>query len=54
MRIGAPMAPSAVGEEVVLPAATRCCALASDRGLLHPELPPAALSGVAAELAGRP
>ncbi|MGI8715500.1 MAG: heterodisulfide reductase-related iron-sulfur binding cluster, partial [Solirubrobacteraceae bacterium] len=40
-------------EEVVIPAATRCCGMAGDRGLLHPELPAAALAGVAEELDGR-
>jgi D-lactate dehydrogenase len=42
-----------LGDEVVVPAATRCCGMAGDRGLLHPELPAAALAGVASELEGR-
>ena len=43
----------ALAEEVVIPAATTCCGMAGDRGLLHPELPAAALHGVSEELAGR-
>ena len=39
--------------EVVVPAATRCCGMAGDRGLLHPELPQAALGDTARELDGR-
>jgi D-lactate dehydrogenase len=42
-----------LAEEVVVPAATRCCGMAGDRGWLHPELPAAALSDTASELAGR-
>jgi D-lactate dehydrogenase len=42
-----------LAEEVVVPAATRCCGMAGDRGWLHPELPEAALSDTAAELQGR-
>jgi D-lactate dehydrogenase len=42
----------ALAEEVVLPAATACCGTAGDRGLLHPELPAAALAPVAEELRG--
>jgi D-lactate dehydrogenase len=42
-----------LAEEVVVPAATRCCGMAGDRGWLHPELPAAALSDTAAELQGR-
>jgi D-lactate dehydrogenase len=43
----------ATAEEVVIPAATTCCGMAGDRGLLHPELPASALRGVSEELAGR-
>ncbi len=43
----------ALAEEVVLPAAAGCCGTAGDRGLLHPELPAAALRTSTAELAGR-
>jgi D-lactate dehydrogenase len=43
----------ALAEDVTLPAATTCCGMAGDRGLLHPELPASALSAVAAELEGR-
>ncbi len=42
-----------LAEEVVVPAASRCCGMAGDRGWLHPELPAAALSETSAELAGR-
>jgi D-lactate dehydrogenase len=42
-----------LADEVVLPATTRCCGMAGDRGWLHPELPAAALSDTAAELDGR-
>jgi D-lactate dehydrogenase len=42
-----------VADEVVVPAATRCCGMAGDRGWLHPELPAAALADTAAELQGR-
>jgi D-lactate dehydrogenase len=43
----------ALAEEVVVPAATTCCGMAGDRGLLHPELPASALRGAAEELDGR-
>jgi D-lactate dehydrogenase len=43
----------ALAEEVVVPAATTCCGMAGDRGLLHPELPASALRGVSEELHGR-
>jgi D-lactate dehydrogenase len=43
----------ALAEEVVVPAASTCCGMAGDRGLLHPELPASALRGVSEELAGR-
>ena len=42
-----------LAHEVVVPAGTRCCGMAGDRGWLHPELPAAALQDVAAELRGR-
>jgi D-lactate dehydrogenase len=42
-----------LAEEVVVPAATTCCGMAGDRGLLHPELPASALRGVAEELDGQ-
>jgi D-lactate dehydrogenase len=45
---------SQLAEEVLVPAPSRCCGTAGDRGLLHPELPQAALAPVAEELAGRP
>jgi D-lactate dehydrogenase len=41
-----------LAEDVLVPAATSCCGMAGDRGLLHPELPASALRDVAAELAG--
>jgi D-lactate dehydrogenase len=41
-----------LAEEVVVPAATTCCGMAGDRGLLHPELPASAMRDAAAELAG--
>jgi D-lactate dehydrogenase len=44
---------AAIAEEVMIPASTRCCGMAGDRGLLHPELPAAALDDVARELEGR-
>jgi D-lactate dehydrogenase len=43
-----------LAEEVIIPAATSCCGMAGDRGLLHPELPASALRDVAGELAERP
>jgi D-lactate dehydrogenase len=42
-----------LADEVVVPAATRCCGMAGDRGWLHPELPAAALADTSAELAGQ-
>jgi D-lactate dehydrogenase len=42
-----------LADEVVVPAATRCCGMAGDRGWLYPELPAAALADTAAELEGR-
>jgi D-lactate dehydrogenase len=42
-----------LADEVVVPAASRCCGMAGDRGWLHPELPAAALAETAAELEGR-
>ena len=44
----------ALAEEVIVPAGSGCCGTAGDRGLLHPELPAAALAAVADELAARP
>jgi D-lactate dehydrogenase len=41
-----------LAEEVVTPAASACCGMAGDRGMLHPELPASALRDVADELAG--
>jgi D-lactate dehydrogenase len=43
----------ALAEDVILPAGTTCCGTAGDRGLLHPELPLAALEEVTEELYGR-
>jgi D-lactate dehydrogenase len=40
-----------LAEQVVVPAASTCCGMAGDRGLLHPELPASALRDAAAELA---
>ncbi len=42
-----------LAEEVVIPAASTCCGMAGDRGMLHPELPASALRDVAGELAGQ-
>jgi D-lactate dehydrogenase len=42
----------ALAEDVTVPAGTTCCGMAGDRGLLHPELPDAALRAAAAELEG--
>ncbi len=44
---------SRIADQVVVPAATGCCGMAGDRGLLHPELPASALRDVARELDGR-
>jgi D-lactate dehydrogenase len=41
----------ALADDVLVPAATSCCGMAGDRGLLHPELPASALRDTAAELA---
>jgi D-lactate dehydrogenase len=43
----------ALADDVVVPAASTCCGMAGDRGLLHPELPASALRDSAAELAER-
>jgi len=43
----------ALAEEVLEPIDGGCCGMAGDRGLLHPELPAAALAGTRAELHGR-
>ena len=45
---------AAIADEVVVPAAGGCCGMAGDRGMLHPELPAAALRGTAEELRGQP
>ncbi len=42
-----------LADETVVPVASACCGTAGDRGLLHPELPAAALAPVADELAGQ-
>ncbi|MGO9320569.1 MAG: FAD-binding and (Fe-S)-binding domain-containing protein [Solirubrobacteraceae bacterium] len=42
-----------LADDVLVPAATTCCGMAGDRGLLHPELPASALRDAAAELAER-
>jgi D-lactate dehydrogenase len=44
----------AMAERVLAPVADTCCGMAGDRGLLHPELPRAALQGLAEELAQEP
>jgi D-lactate dehydrogenase len=44
----------AMAERVLVPAATGCCGMAGDRGLLHPELPASGTRDLAAELAGEP
>jgi D-lactate dehydrogenase len=41
-----------LADEVLVPLDAGCCGMAGDRGLLHPELPAAALAGAARELAG--
>jgi D-lactate dehydrogenase len=43
----------ALAEDVLVPAATSCCGMAGDRGLLHPELPASGLRDTASELAAR-
>jgi D-lactate dehydrogenase len=43
-----------LAENVLVPAATTCCGMAGDRGLLHPELPASAMRDAAAELAATP
>jgi D-lactate dehydrogenase len=43
----------ALADDVLVPAATSCCGMAGDRGLLHPELPASALRDTAVELAAR-
>jgi D-lactate dehydrogenase len=42
-----------LADDVLIPAASTCCGMAGDRGLLHPELPASALRDTAAELAER-
>jgi D-lactate dehydrogenase len=44
----------AMAERVLVPAASSCCGMAGDRGLLHPELPASGTRDLAAELAGEP
>src|SRR5262249_43425492 len=41
-----------MADEVLIPAASGCCGMAGDRGLLHPELPASALRDTAEELEG--
>jgi D-lactate dehydrogenase len=43
---------AAFADEAVVPAGTRCCGMAGDRGWLHPELPQAALQDVVDEIGG--
>jgi D-lactate dehydrogenase len=45
---------SELADDVLVPAATTCCGMAGDRGLLHPELPASAMRDAAAELAATP
>ncbi len=45
---------ASLAEQVLVPAASGCCGMAGDRGLLHPELPASALRDAAAELAEQP
>jgi D-lactate dehydrogenase len=40
-----------LADEVLVPAATTCCGMAGDRGLLHPELPASAMRDAATEVA---
>jgi D-lactate dehydrogenase len=42
-----------LAESVTVPVSATCCGMAGDRGMLHPELPAAAIADQAAELAGR-
>jgi D-lactate dehydrogenase len=42
-----------LADEVLVPAASGCCGMAGDRGLLRPELPASALRDLARELEGR-
>ncbi len=42
-----------MADEVAVPAASRCCGFAGDRGMLHPELTASATAAQAAELAER-
>jgi D-lactate dehydrogenase len=44
----------AIAERVLVPAATSCCGMAGDRGLLHPELPASGTRDLAAELTAEP
>ena len=52
--VGWPRSAAAMADEVIVPAAGGCCGMAGDRGMLHPELPAAALRGTADELRGQP
>jgi D-lactate dehydrogenase len=45
---------SELADDVLVPAASTCCGMAGDRGLLHPELPASAMRDAAAELAATP
>jgi D-lactate dehydrogenase len=42
-----------LADDVVVPASSRCCGMAGDRGWLHPELPAAAVGDTARELGDR-
>ena len=42
-----------LADDVTVPIASTCCGFAGDRGMLHPELPRAAIADEAAEIAGR-
>jgi D-lactate dehydrogenase len=42
---------SELADDVLVPAASTCCGMAGDRGLLHPELPTSAMRDAAAEVA---
>ena len=44
---------AAIAEHVVVPVRATCCGFAGDRGLLHPELPLAAVAEQAAEVRSR-
>ncbi len=42
-----------LADDVTVPIASTCCGFAGDRGMLHPELPQAAIADEAAEIAGQ-